>query len=93
MKINTGKKRFLQDAVEYIKANGPSTAEQLHDGCRYTVTGKLLRDSPSRPQVQQILARSKLFKSDYTEVAYPYSKDNPRYTTYPVKQYSLVGEE
>ena len=90
MKANTGKPRFLRDAVDYIKTNGPATSEELHDALRFTVTGKLLRDSPSRHQVAQILAQSKLFNSTMTEVGY---QDPHRYTTYSVKQYSLAGVE
>lgn len=90
MKNNTGKKRFLRDAHRYIQANGPATAAQLHETLRFTDTGKLLRDSPTRTQVQQILCRCKTLKSAMTEVGYA---DRDRHTTYEVKVYSLVGEE
>ena len=73
MKYN---ERFIQRAVEYIKENGPATANQLHDALRFTKKGRPEVHPRTKAQVQQILARSKLFKSDYTEVAYPYSKDH-----------------
>ena len=86
----TGKKRFLRDAQDYIRLNGPSTASQLHECCRFTKSGKLMRDSPSRKQAQQLLARSSLFDSSTTQVGYT---DPARFTTYEVKLYSLRGEE
>jgi len=89
-KVNTGKKRFLRDAHNYILTNGPSTAEELHEALRFTKTGKLLRDSPTRQQVQQILRRSELFVHHTTEVGY---SDPSRYTTYPVNCYSIRGDE
>ena len=90
MKNNTGKKRFLKDAHAYIEANGPATAEELHSALRFTATGKLLRDAPTRTQIQQILARCKTLKSSTVQVGY---NDPTRYTSYGVKQYSIRGDE
>ena len=90
MKSNTGKQRFLRDAIEYIKNNGPSTAGVLHEELRYTKKGKLLRDSPSRRQAQQLLARSNLFTSRDVMVT---RVDVSLNTPYMVKEYSLVGDE
>ncbi len=89
MKCNTGKKRFLRDAIQYIKDNGPTTAGELHEHLRYTKTGKLLRDSPSRRQAQQILARSKMLDSKLVSVV----RSDFANCTYDVNQYYLVGEQ
>jgi len=89
MKCNTGKKRFLRDAIQYIKDNGPTTAGELHEHLRYTKTGKLLRDSPSRRQAQQILARSHLLDSKLVSVV----RSDYANCTYDVNEYYLVGEE
>lgn len=90
MKANTGKQRFLRDAIEYIKSNGPSTAGVLHEQLRYTKTGKLLRDSPSRRQAQQLLARCSLFSSrDVLVTRVDVALNSP----YMVKEYFLRGDE
>jgi len=90
MKCNTGKKRFLRDAIEYIKTNGPATAGVLHEQVRYTKTGKLLRDSPSRRQAQQLLARCSALNSRDVMVS---RVDVGLNTPYVVKEYYLVGDE
>lgn len=89
MKCNTGKKRFLRDAIQYIKDNGPTTAGELHEHLRYTKTGKLLRDSPSRRQAQQILARCKNLESRMVSVI----RTDYQNCTYDVNEYFLVGEQ
>jgi len=90
MKYN---KRFIQRAIEYIKTNGPATAEELHDALRFTKKGRPEVHPRTKPQVQQILCRSKLLKSHWTKVARADNKAYPRYTTYKVRQYSVAGEE
>ena len=90
MKSNTGKKRFLRDAIEYIKTNGPATAGVLHEQVRYTKTGKLLRDSPSRRQAQQLLARCNALGSRDVLVT---RVDVGLKSPYVVKEYFLKGDE
>lgn len=82
--------RFLDNAVEYIAKNGPSTANNLHDELQYTKKGKPLRDALSRRQVQQILARDSRFTIEPTQVSF---RDKVRKTTYTVHLYGLVGDE
>ena len=88
MKANTGKQRFLRDAIQYIKDNGPTTAGELHEHLRFTNTGKLLRDSPSRRQAQQILARCSQLDSKTVSVV-----RTDYHCTYCVNEYYLVGGE
>jgi hypothetical protein len=84
------KLRFLDNAVEYITKNGPSTANKLHDELQYTKKGKPMRDPLTRPQVQQILARDSRFTIEPTQVSF---RDKVRKTTYTVNLYGLVGDE